>query len=117
MGKINIYGIPNCDITKKALLWLKRNKIDLAFHDYKLEGVSRSKLDDWCKQVGWEVLLNKRSTTWRSLTATEQAGITNQQEAIKTMMKHNSIIKRPVIETGSKLIVGFSEQEYSKQLK
>lgn len=117
MGKINIYGIPNCDITKKALDWLKKNKIDFGFHDYKVEGVNKSKLEDWCKKTGWEVLLNKRSTTWRSLTVTEQAGATNQHEAIKIMMEHNSIIKRPVIETGGKLLVGFNEQEYSKQLK
>ena len=117
MGKIIIYGIPNCDITKKALTWLKDHKIDVVFHDYKKEGINKPKLDDWCKQVGWELLLNKKSTTWRGLTSTEQAGVTNEAAAIKIMINNNTIIKRPVIESGKKLIVGFNEENYSKQLK
>lgn len=117
MGKMIIYGIPNCDITKKALTWLKDRKIDFVFHDYKKEGISRSKLEDWSKQVGWEILLNKKSTTWRGLTSTEQVAVTNGEAAIKIMMDNNSIIKRPVIESEKKLLVGFNEDNYSKQLK
>ena len=112
-----VYGIPNCDITKKALGWLKDNSIAFAFHDYKKEGISKPKLEEWCKEVGWEILLNKKSTTWRSLTTAEQASVINQAAAIKIMMDNNSIIKRPVIVAGNKLIIGFKEENYSKQLK
>ena len=114
---LSIYGIPNCDITKKALGWLKDHSIDFAFHDYKKEGISKLKLEEWCKQVGWENLLNKKSSTWRGLTVGEQASVTNKVAAIKIMMENNSIIKRPVIEAENKLIVGFKEENYSKQLK
>jgi arsenate reductase (glutaredoxin) len=117
MDKIIIYGIPNCDITKKALKWLKDHKIDFSFHDYKKEGITNRKLEEWCTQVGWETLLNKKSTTWRSLTEAEQAGATTRQAAIKIMIDNNSIIKRPVIQSGDKLLVGFDEENYSKQLK
>jgi len=117
MGKIIIYGIPNCDITKKALSWLKEHKVDFVFHDYKKEGISISKLDDWCKQAEWENLLNKKSITWRSLTKAKQENVTNKAAAINLMMENNSIIKRPVIEAGNKLIIGFKEENYSKQLK
>jgi len=117
MGKKIIYGIPNCDITKKALKWLKDHNIDFSFHDYKKEGITNGKLEEWCTQVGWETLLNKKSTTWRSLTAKEQAGTTGQSAAIKIMIENESIIKRPVIEGANKLIVGFNEENYSKQLK
>ena len=109
-----IYGIPNCDITKKALTWLKDHKIDFAFHDYKKEGISKPKLDDWCKQVGWELLLNKKSTTWRGLTETVQVSVTNQAAAIKIMMDNNSIIKRPVIEFRDSILVGFDEGAFLK---
>jgi Spx/MgsR family transcriptional regulator len=117
MAVITVYGIPNCDTTRKAMLLLKKNKIEFSFHDYKKEGISRQKLEDWCNKSGWELIFNKRSTTWRELPETEQKNITSQQAAIKLMMANNSIIKRPVIEIGTKLIVGFNEKEIIKHLK
>ena len=117
MDAITLYGIPNCDMTQKALGWFKANKIDVTFHDYKIAGITKGKLSDWCKKKSWEVLLNKRSTTWRSLSATEQEKITNQAAAINLMMENNSIIKRPVIEYGDQLLVGFNEEEYKKAFK
>ncbi len=109
-----VYGIPNCDITKKTFLWLKDHKIDFVFHDYKVAGINKSKLEDWCKLVGWERLFNKKSTTWRGLTEAAQASVTNQVEAIKIMIAHNSVIKRPVIEFGNSILVGFDEVAFLK---
>ncbi|HEX2684873.1 MAG TPA: ArsC family reductase [Ferruginibacter sp.] len=117
MAAITVYGIPNCDTTKKAIGWLKKNNIDFSFHDYKLDGVSKQKLSAWCDAVGWERIFNKRSTTWRELTKAEQVKVVDQQSAIKIMMANNSIIKRPVIETDKKILVGFNEGEITKQLK
>ena len=113
----DIYGIPNCDITKKTLDWLKEKWIPVKFHNYKTEGVTKEKLVAWCKTVGWEVLLNKRSTSWRELTAAQQGKITNEAAAIEMMMKNNSIIKRPVIEYAKGLLVGFNETAFNKHLK
>ena len=117
MNAVTLYGIPNCDTTQKALGWCKENKISVTFHDYKTEGITKQRLSDWCKKKSWEVLLNKRSTTWRSLSAAAQEKATNQAEAIALMMEHNSIIKRPVMEKGDQLIVGFNEEEYKKAFK
>ncbi len=116
MEKVNIYGLPNCDSTKKAINWLKAQEIDFTFHDYKTEGINKSKLEDWCSQAGWENLLNKKSTTWRSLSSLVQSAATNQDEAIKIMMKNNSIIKRPVIESRDRIFVGFNEKEGLKNI-
>jgi arsenate reductase (glutaredoxin) len=117
MTTITLYGIPNCDTTKKAMAWMKKNKIDFSFHDYKQEGISKQKLEAWCNKLGWENIFNKRSTTWRDLPESEQKKAVNQSAAIKLMMENNSIIKRPVIEFEDKLIVGFTETEFTKQLK
>ncbi len=110
---LTIYGIPNCDTMKKAMTWLTGKKIAYSFHDYKKEGISKAKLEAWCKLAGWEVLLNKKSTTWRELDPAEQEKITTQAAAIKLMMNHTSIIKRPVLEYPAGLLVGFKEAEYS----
>ena len=117
MADTIVYGIPNCDTTKKAMGWLKKNKIAFSFHDYKLEGISKHKLEDWCKKAGWETIFNKRSTTWRELPEAEQKKVIDQPSAIKVMIKNNSIIKRPVIEFNNKLLIGFNETEIIKQLK
>ena len=110
-----VYGIPNCDITKKALDWLKEKNISVKFHNYKTEGITKEKLCAWCKRAGWEILLNKRSATWRGLTAARQVKITNEAAAIEMMMENNSIIKRPVIEYEKGLLVGFNETAFNQQ--
>jgi Spx/MgsR family transcriptional regulator len=117
MKNIILYGIPNCDTTKKAISWLQKNNIAFSFHDYKLQGINKEKLEDWCNKKGWETIFNKRSTTWRELPEAEQLKVTSQAAAIKVMLANNSIIKRPVIEHNNKLIVGFNETEYKGLLK
>ncbi|WP_462252334.1 arsenate reductase [Ferruginibacter sp.] len=117
MKNVIVYGIPNCDTTKKAMLWLNKNNIAFTFHDYKLQGVSKEKLEEWCNKQGWEIIFNKRSTTWRELPEAEQKKIVDQQQSIKVMLAKNSIIKRPVIEYNGKLIVGVNVEDYNKTFK
>ena len=117
MNKVIIYGIPNCDTTKKAMAWLNKNNIAFSFHDYKLQGISKEKLNEWCNAKGWDTIFNKRSTTWRELSEAEQQKVTGQPAAIKVMLENNSIIKRPVIEHNGKIIVGFNETEYKGLVK
>ena len=117
MKSITLYGIPNCDTTKKAMSWLQKNNIAFSFHDYKLQGIDNKKLADWCNIKGWETIFNKRSTTWRELPEAAQQKVTGQGEAIKVMLVNNSIIKRPIIEYNDKLIVGYNETEYKGLLK
>ena len=114
---ITVYGIPNCDTIKKTRDWFEKNKIEYVFHDYKKSGITKTKLVDWCNKVGWEIVLNKKSTTWKSLSAEDQKSITNATAAIKVMMENNSIIKRPVIEVEDVILVGYNEEEFIKQLK
>ena len=117
MKKVKVYGIPNCDTTKKTLTWLKENEITFTFHDYKQEGISKEKLEEWCKKSGWDIIFNKRSTTWRELSKAEQKKIVDQATAIKIMMEHTSIIKRPIIEIEKDIFVGFNEKEIKRAIK
>lgn len=116
MKNIKVYGIPNCDTVKKATAWLNKQKIEFEFHDYKKEGITAAMLKEWCNAKGWEVIFNKRSSTWRTLVLEQQATVNNQAQAIKLMQEHNSIIKRPVIEAGEEILVGFDEKEYIQKL-
>lgn len=113
-----VYGIPNCDTVKKARTWFEKKKIPYVFHDYKKEGITATKLKQWCAQSGWETILNKKGTTWRKLDEVTQASVTTEKAAIKLLAENTSAIKRPVIEKGDALvIVGFDETEYQRLIK
>lgn len=114
MNKIIVYGIPNCDTIRKTLDWYRKRNIAVEFHDFKKLGITKEKLTWWCKKVGWEVLLNKKSTTWRSLTVEEQQKVTGEKAAIQLMMEYTSVIKRPVIEINDNVLVGFNETKYNE---
>jgi len=114
---MKVYGIPNCHTVKKAAGWLKVNEVDYEFYDFKKNGITKEKLKEWVKIAGWEKLVNKRGTTWRTLTKEEQEKVTNAKAAIALMLEKPSIIKRPVIETGGRLWVGFDEAQYAENFK
>lgn len=112
-----VYGIKNCNTVKSALDWLKKNKVEFEFHDYKSKGIAAAKLKNWSKQVGWESLVNKRGTTWRKLDEDTQAGVTNEKAAISLMTDKTSVIKRPLIEVDGEVVaLGFDEAEYKKKM-
>jgi len=111
-----IYGIKNCDTMKKAFGWLDQHRVAYEFHDYKKVGIERSLLEVWCKTLGWETVLNRAGTTFRKLTDKEKEGL-NAGKAIKLMLAQPSMIKRPVLDAGGRLLVGFTPDAYKAALK
>jgi len=107
-----IYGIRNCDTMKKAFAWLDGHGVRYDFHDYKVAGIGAAKLESWSKLAGWETLLNTRGTTWRKLSPAQQADM-DQSKAIRLMVENPSLIKRPVVESGKSVLVGFSPERYA----
>jgi arsenate reductase len=112
---ISIYGIKNCDTVRRALDWLERHELRYEFVDLKKHLPEKAVFDCWCEQVGWEVLLNKRSLTWRQLAAEEKADL-NQAKAVRLMRRHSSLIKRPVWVVDHAVWVGFQPDELSFRL-
>lgn len=114
---IDLYGIPNCDTVKKARKWLEAKGLDHTFHDFKKEGVDRNKLEAWIAAHGVGTVLNKRGTTYRKLSDAEKAQAEDRHGAVKLLVQHPSMIKRPVVEyrmaTGEGTLVGFKEDEWS----
>ena len=108
---LTIYGIKNCDTMKKARAWLDGHGVAYGFHDYKAAGIERGRLEGWARSVGWEPLLNRAGTTFRKLPEKDKEGIT-QAKAIALMVAQPSMIKRPVLDSGGKLLVGFKPEQY-----
>ena len=113
--KVTIHGIKNCDTMKKARAWLDENGVAYDFHDYKTAGIERSQLEKWVGKVGWESLLNRAGTTFRKLPDKDKEGLT-EKRAIALMIAQPSMIKRPVLDAGGKLLVGFKPEEYQALL-
>lgn len=115
MSSLTLHGIPNCDTVKKARAWLDARGLAYAFHDYKKAGIDAVTLSGWAKDVGWEVLLNRAGTTWRKLPEEAREGV-DEAKAIALMVEQPSLIKRPVVTGGMRLLVGFKPAEWEAAL-
>lgn len=111
---ITLYGIPNCGTVKKARQWLDERRLAHTFHDFKKQGVPEARLDAWLAAVGWQKLVNRQGTTWRRLAPEQQAAVVDAASARRLMLAQPSVIKRPVVEAGERVLVGFDAEAYAQ---
>ena len=111
---MTVYGINNCETVKKVLDWLKVNKLAYNFHNFKTNGITKEKLEEWIKFIGWKNVFNLKSATYRKLISEGQAEVNDKKSAIKMMIANTSCIKRPVIEKDGMLIVGYNPLELNQ---
>lgn len=112
---ITLYGIPNCDTVSKARKWLDARDIDYVFHDFKKQGADAGRIAAWVDKAGWEVVLNRRGTTFRKLPDGDKEAL-DAAKAVKIMAANPSCIKRPVVEHPGGLLVGFNQLEWEAVL-
>ncbi|MCL1037470.1 ArsC family reductase [Shewanella submarina] len=108
---MTLYGIKNCDTVKKARKWLETNEHNVPFHDFREQGLDEIDLTAWVKSLGWEAVLNKRSTSFRALDDADKQNI-DEAKAIQLMMANPTLIKRPVLAANGKVMVGFKDADY-----
>ena len=111
-----MYGIKNCDTIKQARSWLEAHDVEYDFHDYKSAGIDRDRLEHWCKELGWEVLLNRSGSTFRKLPDADKK-VSDSRKAIALMLAQPSMNKRPVLDVGGNLLVGFKPESYKGALR
>lgn len=112
---ITMYGIKNCDTIKKARTWLEGKGVGYGFHDYKTSGIDRERLSRWVDELGWEKLLNRAGTTFRKLPESDRENL-DREKAIALMLAQPSMIKRPLLDTGDRRILGFKATDYEEAL-
>ena len=113
--KITVYGIRNCDTMKRAFAWLDQHGVDYRFHDYKRDGVPTGRLAAWSRALGWERLVNMRGPTWRRIPDADKTGL-DEARALALLEAHASAIRRPVVEAGRRVLVGFDADEFERTL-
>ena len=113
MSKPVLHGIANCDTVKKARKWLEQHDVSYAFHDFRKDGLTKAQLKIWLDSVGWERLLNKRSTSWRALSDSQKDNL-SMTDACKLMLDNPTLIKRPVLVSKKRVLVGFDPSEYEQ---
>ncbi len=111
---VQLYGIPNCDTVKKATGWLKENKIDYEFHDFKKESVSKETVKHWLSMVPLDILINKKSTAWKNFTADQQLKASTKAGVVELILLNTNFIKRPVLEFAGTILCGFTIETYKK---
>ena len=108
-----IYGIKACDTMRKARDWLDAHAVSCAFHDYKVSGIDRPRLESWVEALGWETVLNRAGTTFRKLPEADRINL-DADKAVSLMLAQPSMIKRPVLDLDGRLVVGFKPQVYAE---
>ena len=106
-----LYGIKNCDTIKKARKWLTENGVEYTFHDVRSDGIDAETIESWVQQVDWETVLNRRGTTWRKLDSAVQES-TNRDNVVALLLAHPAMIKRPVLNVGGAVTIGFKDNQY-----
>ncbi|MCL4119720.1 UNVERIFIED_CONTAM: hypothetical protein GTU68_003452 [Idotea baltica] len=107
-----MFGIPNCDTIKKAKKWLEAEGIEFEFHDYRKQGINEELVKTFCSELGWELVLNKRGTTYRQLTQ-EQKDTLTEEKAVALLVEQPAMIKRPILNVDGKLHIGFKADQYA----
>lgn len=113
---ITLYGIPNCDTVKKARNWLEQENIDYQFHDFRKDGLESAQVEKWIDELGWETLVNKRSTSWKALDESQRQNM-DAQSALAAILESPTLIKRPLLDNGSSRNVGFKAANYEQIFK
>ena len=114
--RVTIYGIRNCDTMKKARGWLQARGVGYEFHDYKAAGIDAARLTRWCRELGWEKLLNRAGTTFRKLSDADK-DVRDERKAIALMSAQPSLIKRPVLDVDGRLLVGFRPEAFEEAFR
>jgi len=110
-----LYGIKNCDTVKKARSWLDNQGIEYRFHDFRVDGLALEQLQQFAAGLGWNAMLNRSSTSWRQLSAEQQSDL-DEAKALQLMLAIPTLIKRPILDTGSELMIGFKPDLYHSKL-
>jgi len=108
---ITLYGIKNCDNIKKSRKWLDKNSIEYFFHDFRVDGIKKTIVKEFIENIEITLLINKRSTSWKKLSNEEKLA-ESKKELIELLLKNPTIIKRPIIKSKNKYLVGFSEDKF-----
>ncbi|MDN3701232.1 ArsC family reductase [Vibrio artabrorum] len=109
---ITMFGIPNCDTIKKAKKWLEAEGIEFEFHDYRKQGITEALVTTFCSELGWELVLNKRGTTYRQLSQEQKETLT-EEKAVALLVEQPAMIKRPILKVDGTLHIGFKADQYA----
>ncbi|AQA19824.1 ArsC family reductase [Halioglobus japonicus] len=110
---ITLYGIKNCDTVKKARKWLDEKGMDYRFHDFRADGVDADQVANWLDSLGWETVVNRRSTTWKGLSSEQREGM-DRDSALSAIVEEPTLVKRPLLDTGGEYHCGFKADQYAQ---
>ncbi|MBL1293838.1 MAG: ArsC family reductase [Thiotrichales bacterium] len=113
MANVTLYGIKNCDTVRKARRWLDDNGVSYDFHDFRADGLTKTKVSQWLKVIDQDILVNRRGTTWRKLDDAQKS-VSTKSAIADLLVEQPAIIKRPVLELNNELHIGFKEADYEE---
>lgn len=110
---IILYGIKNCDSVKKARNWLDQHGVDYRFHDFRAEGIDPDTVALWLDALGWDTVVNRRSTTWKGLSPAQRESM-DRDSALAAILAEPTLVKRPLLDAGDEYHCGFKAETYTQ---
>ncbi len=110
-----LYGLKSCDTCQSARRWLEDHSVDFSFHDIRADGLSEELLEHWQQNLGWEAIINKRSITWRKIPPVDREAL-DAESALQLILTYPTVMKRPIVDTGAQLLIGFDESALAAAL-
>lgn len=105
---MKIYHLKTCDTCRKAIKALRAAGHDPQLHDVRADGLGKATIETLEAALGYEALVNKKSTTWRGLSDDEKSGV-SRESAIELLAANPTLMKRPVIDNDGELTVGWTK--------
>ena len=112
---VTLYGISSCDTVKKARAWLTKHGVAYRFHDFRTDGLNAALLQHFIDRSGWHYVLNRNSSSWRQLSP-EQRSQLDEPKAFALMLATPTLIKRPLLVSEERFIIGFDLDHYQSLL-
>ncbi|GGE01213.1 transcriptional regulator, Spx/MgsR family [Gemmobacter megaterium] len=104
MADLTLYGIPTCDTCKKAQKALAAAGHAVTFRDVRMAPLSPAEIDELVTEFG-TAIINRQSTTWRSLS-----DFLRESEADAQLAAQPTLMKRPVIRGPDGLTLGWTPE-------
>lgn len=116
--EITVYQYPGCDTCRKALKWMKSR--DLSFQPVHIvdSPPSRAEVEDLWRRSGLPLrkLFNTAGRSYREGGFSQRLPTMSETEALDALAADGKLIKRPLLDAGSTVLVGFSEERYGEVL-
>ncbi len=119
MQPVHVYQYPKCSTCKKALRWLDDHGVKYTTSDLVAKPISLAKMKDLHRRSGlpWTRFFNTSGESYRAGNFKDRLRTLSVDEALGALAADGKLVKRPVVDTGGTVLVGFDPKAFASELR